>query len=300
MKVLHFTIPVPDDKSVIIDMVNKPHHYPYLHRHKEIQLTWIQKGEGTLIAGNSMQDYASGDIFLIGANLPHVFKSSPEYFAPESNLSVKSCTVFFSQDGILSGLFNTPEMKALKCFLQHHELGFKIPNDHVSGISKLMTELKTSNGAQQLINFINLLQGLNDLNGELEILTTGSPLPVITENDGIRICNIYNYIIQKFSEPITLEDVAREAFMTPESFCRYFKKHTGRTFISFLNEIRVNEACKRLTVHKSESISVIAYQCGFNSITNFNRVFKSVMGASPREYLENYFNNLKIATKIAS
>lgn len=88
--------------------------------------------------------------------------------------------------------------------------------------------------------------------------------------------------------------------MTPESFCRYFKKHTGHTFISFLNEIRINEACKKLTAHKFESISTVAYKCGFKSITNFNRVFKCVIGISPREYLDNYFKNVKSLSKIAS
>lgn len=80
--------------------------------------------------------------------------------------------------------------------------------------------------------------------------------------------------------------------MTPQAFCRYFKKHTGHTFVSFLNSMRINEACKKLTENSDESISVVAYKCGFTSITNFNRVFKSVMGNSPRGYLDNYLNKV--------
>jgi AraC-like DNA-binding protein len=94
--------------------------------------------------------------------------------------------------------------------------------------------------------------------------------------------------MRNYAEAITLDDVAKAAFMTSESFCRYFKKHTGNTFVTFLNEIRINEACKILTANKFENISSAAYKCGFKSITNFNRVFRSVTGSSPREYMESY------------
>lgn len=300
MKVLQFTIPVAHDKSVIIDQVELPYHYPYLHRHKEAQITWIQRGEGTLIAGNNMHDYSSGDIFLLGPNLPHLFKSSPEYFSPDSDRSIKAFTLFFNPDGILAGLFDLPEMKAFKIFLQQHQQGFKIPQHYFNEVSSVMNGVKNTSGADNLIQFFNLLQSLMSINTKLEPLSTFGSLPAITENEGIRIGNIYNFIMQNYAEPITLEDVAKAAYMTPESFCRYFKKHTGNTFISFLNEIRINEACKKLIAHKFESISTVAYKCGFKSITNFNRVFKFVIGSSPREYLDNYHNNVNNLTKIAS
>ncbi|MDR6564849.1 MULTISPECIES: helix-turn-helix transcriptional regulator [unclassified Arcicella] len=79
--------------------------------------------------------------------------------------------------------------------------------------------------------------------------------------------------------------------MTPHAFCRYFKKHTRHTFLSFLNEVRINEACKKLTNSNNETIANVAYSCGFNSITNFNRVFKRITTQSPSEYIERYFNN---------
>lgn len=300
MKVLQFTIPVAHDKSVIVDQVELAYHYPYLHRHKETQITWIQQGEGILIAGNNMHDYKPGDIFLIGANLPHLFKSNPEYFNQENKLLIKAVSLFFNPDGALAALFNLPEMKNFKIFLQQHQQGFKIPQQYFQSIAHHIKEVKNAAGSDQLMEFLILLKNMLAINNKLEPLSSYGTIPAITENEGIRIGNIYNYIMQNYNEPITLEDVAKSAYMTSESFCRYFKKHTGHTFISFLNEIRINEACKKLTAHKFESISVVAYKCGFNSITNFNRVFKSVIGSSPREYLGNYLNNVNSLTKIAS
>jgi len=293
MKVLQFTIPVAHDKSVITDQVELPYHYPYLHRHKEAQITWIQAGEGTLIAGNNMHGYAAGEIFFLGANLPHLFKSNPEYFKADDPKAIRALTIFFNPEA-LAPLFNLPEMKPLKLFLQQHEAGFKIPNEWFATVSQAMQTVSRASGPDKLIRFISLLNDLLGIPFKPESLSGYGSLPGITENEGIRIGNIYNFIMQHYSEPLTLEDVAKAAFMTPESFCRYFKKHTGHTFISFLNEVRINEACKKLTTHKFESISAIAYKCGFKSITNFNRVFKSVSGTSPREYLDNYLHNVNV------
>lgn len=87
-----------------------------------------------------------------------------------------------------------------------------------------------------------------------------------------------------FDRQISLYDVASLVHMTTQSFCRYFRKHTGKTFIAFLNEIRIHEACRMLTETASEGISSVAYRCGFNSITNFNRIFRSIKGMTPSEY----------------
>lgn len=293
MKVLQFTIPVADDKSVIAEQVDLPHHYPYLHRHKETQITWIQEGEGTLIAGNHMHGYGPGDIFLLGANMPHLFKSNDEYFLPESSLRVKAISIFFNPQGLLSAMFNLPEMKAIKTFIMQHAQGFSVPALHSAEIVIAMQSIEQAKGTDQLICFLELLKQLQLINNRLDALSAYGNMPAITEDEGIRIGNIYNYIMQNYSGTVKLEDVARIAFMTPESFCRYFKKHTGHTFVSFLNEIRVNEACKKLTEQKAENISAIAYRCGFKSINNFNRVFKSIIGYTPREYFDNYRNSTK-------
>jgi AraC-like DNA-binding protein/quercetin dioxygenase-like cupin family protein len=299
MKVLQFTIPVAHDKSVIVEQVELPHYYPYLHRHKEAQITWVQKGEGTLIAGNNMHDFKPNDIFFIGANLPHLFKSNSEYFNPDSALTVKAFTVFFNPDGILAALFDLPEMRPFKIFLQQHQQGFSVPDQYFQPISHGLNQVKHATGAEQIMQFINLLKNMLSITTKLEPLSTYGDIPSITENEGVRIGNIYNYIMQNYSTAISLEDVAKSAYMTPESFCRYFKKHTGRTFISFLNEMRINEACKKLTAHKFESISAVAYKCGFKSIANFNRVFKFVTGVSPSEYLDSYAHNVSNLAKSA-
>jgi len=294
MKVLQFTVPVAHDKSVIVQQDELPHFYPHLHRHKEAQITWVQSGEGTLIAGNNMHTFRSGEIYFLGADQPHLFKSNPEYFQPGNKTVIKTLTIFFDPNGSLASLFSLPEMKPLRDFIQQTQQGFRIPTEFVDKVSCTMVDIQKSSGSDQMICFLQLLGTLQGINPRPEPLSPSSISHGITESEGIRISNIYNYILQHYSEAVTLDDVAREACMTPQAFCRYFKKHTGHTFVSFLNSMRVNEACKKLTENKYESISVVAYKCGFTSITNFNRVFKGIMGNSPRGYLDSYMNKVEV------
>ncbi|SEA18244.1 AraC family transcriptional regulator [Pedobacter hartonius] len=287
MKVLPFTIPVSHDRTIIVQTEEMPYFYTYLHRHKEIQLTWIQEGEGTLVAGMNMHLFRAGDIYLFGANMPHVFKSDADYFNADSQKRIRTITVFFNPYDKLSALFDLPEMKIIRAFLQDYEGGFKVPKQLIPDISDRLQGLLNAEGIDQLMQFLHLLKTLSSVK-DLESLTLNSFPRAINDNEGMRVASIYNYIIQNYNKPITLEEVAGQAYMTPHAFCRYFKKHTRYTLVSFLNKVRINEACKLLMSGSHNGIAAVAYSCGFNSITNFNRVFKSITGKCPRSYKEQY------------
>jgi AraC-like DNA-binding protein len=292
MKVLPFTIPVPHDRTIIVQEEVLPHFYTYLHRHAEVQITWIQKGEGTLLAGNSMHTFRDGEIYLLGANLPHLFKSDPAYFQPGSDKEVRTVTIFFNPSGTLSALFSLAEMKAIKAFVTQMQAGCKIPDSSYQETATRIEAIQRANGAEQLSLFIELLNALSTNTG-LQPLASGSYAVSMTDPEGMRIANLYNYIMHNYSSALTLEDVAMQAHLTPTAFCRYFKKHTRHTFVHFVNRIRVNEACKLLVNGTSGSIATIAYSCGFNSITNFNATFKNITGKSPREYVNDYSNTVE-------
>ncbi|RBL91392.1 AraC family transcriptional regulator [Chitinophaga flava] len=291
MKVLQFTVPVAIDKSIILQKDVLPYFYPYLHRHQEVQLTWVQQGEGTLVADNNMHAFRPNDIFWLGANQPHIFKSDPSYFLPRNRKKVMAQTLFFNSDGALSALFNLPEMKPLKNFVLQQQSGFKVPTPQTTEISACMLRIINTSGPEQLMHFVELLRLLSGY-PDIAPLAAVNKKVTVSDHDGIRIGNIYNYIMHHYEQPITLEDAAGQVHMTPHAFCRFFKKHTRRTFVSFLNEVRINEACKKLTDGDYDNIATVAYTTGFNSITNFNRVFKSVTGKSPSQYLNNYFQHV--------
>ncbi len=291
MKVLSFTIPASQDKTILVQEDVLPSFYPFLHRHEEIQLTLIIKGEGTLVVGKSMHAFTRNQIFLIGANMPHVFKEDEVLLEDGSENGIHALTIFFNPKGKLASFFDLPELKNVNTFFDNNSNGFQIPPERFEEFAARILQIKDAVGIEQLISFFQLLQSISSLDNIIP-LTTNIESREFSDKEGVRISTIYNYVMQHYHREITLEEISAAAYMTPPAFCRYFKKHTGVTFVSFVNEVRVNEACKKLLGGKYESVAEVAYHSGFNSITNFNRVFKSIVGKSPREYAAEFLKKV--------
>jgi len=282
MKVIPFTIPVPKDKSIIIQEDRLPYFYNHLHRHHEIQITWIQQGEGTLLVGESMHHFQPGDVFVIGANQPHIFKSDASYFEKRNKKISQSVTIFFNENGDLEPLLKLPELKLIRKWLEQFPAGCKLPQASQTTIIKLIQSVGSSKGSLQIARFIELLQAFASNKGLSALSTLSQPLQ-FNESEGARLNTIYQYTLEHFSESISLNEVAAKAHLTVPAFCRYFKKRTRKTYVGFLNEIRISEACKLLQ-QEPESMVSIAFATGFSHISSFNRTFKQIMGISPREF----------------
>ncbi len=287
MKVVPFTIPVAKEHSIIVQEDLLPYFYNYLHRHNEIQITWVISGEGTLIAGNYMHPFKAGDIFILGSNQPHIFKSDAVYFDQESKLQVQALTIFFHPKGILNALLHLPEMDNIRKFVQTTDAGLQVPASQQQTVINEIQKVQQAAGSLRLAAFIRLLHTLSGIK-DYHLLSTATDDLYISETEGLRMNDIYQYTMSNYAENITLSQISSVAHLTPQAFCRYFKKHTRKTYLTFLNEIRINEAAKKIVSGNFESISSVAYQCGFVHVANFNRVFKKVTGKSPKQYLREY------------
>jgi AraC-like DNA-binding protein len=290
MKIVQFTIPVAKEKSVIIQEDILPHFYNHLHRHDETQITWIIKGDGTLIAGNYMQPFKTGDIYIIGANQPHVFKNDDTYFTKRSKQKVHALTIFFNPSGFFQPVLQLPEMKTIKRFIETSVYGLKAPTIKLPTIIAEILLVKAAKSGNRLASFIRLMQILAEIKN-WKVLASISHENSFSDNEGLRMNNIYQFTMANFTKNIKIKEVADIAFLTPQAFCRYFKKHTRKTYIDFLNEIRINEACKKLLAEDFSSIASIAYDSGFNSTVSFCRVFKKITGSSPLQYRSGYKEN---------
>lgn len=290
MKTLQFNVPTTQGQSLTIQEDVMDSFYPHLHKHQEAQLMWIKKGQGVLVVEDTLHPFKENDIFFLGANQPHVFKSmSQDGLFNES----RSISIFFDPHGKLKSLFSLGEFESLNHFINSNSRGFKVPEAYFSQISERVVQLKSADELDKLMQFFYLLRSLAMISKETDPLC----IERIEFNQygpsGVsRISLICNYIKENFKKELSLEDVANYANLTPQAFCRYFKKHCGVTFVSYLNRIRIKEVCNHLNEGDLESVSFIAYNCGFNSITNFNRVFKQVRGCNPKEYTDNYKNTV--------
>jgi AraC-like DNA-binding protein len=287
MKVIHFTIPVVQDNAILVEAVVLPHFYNHLHRHNEVQITWVMEGTGTLIVGNYMKPFKAGEVYIIGANQPHIFKNDKAYFKKTSKQEVRAITIFFNPEFLMSTLLQLPETKVIKRFMEKAVNGLQVPAKKVGFITGEIAHLNSVNEGYKLAAFLRLMQMLAEIRN-WSPLATVSLANTFTDNEGLRMNNIYQYSMANYPASIKLKQVADIAFLSPQAFCRYFKKHTRKTYFDFLNEVRVNEACKKMIANGDASIVELAQQNGFKSSSNFCRVFKKVIGLSPLQYVKSY------------
>ncbi|WP_228411943.1 AraC family transcriptional regulator [Chryseobacterium sp. KLBC 52] len=286
MKSLQFSVPADTNKSIRIQEDIMPNFYPYFHRHTETQIMWILRGHGTLAIEQNLFNFEAGDIFYLGANQSHVFRGS---FDKNEKQKVHAISIFFDPHKKIAAFFGLPEFEELKNFINHSEVGFKVASKLKKSIAEDIAALQKTKGVDQIIDFIRILNHLMQ-NRHLHIpLSSEKNLPDPISDTDQRIIDAQNFIKKNFTQhKLTLNLIAKEACMTPQAFCRSFKKRTRITYTEYLNELRVQRACRLLTASNMYSISSVAFNSGFNSLTNFNRVFKSIMKYSPKEYLKHY------------
>lgn len=291
MKIINFTMPEKIGKSIHIKEDKLPYFYPHLHRHVEIQITWVLSGEGTIVIGNNMKPFQSGDLFVIGANQPHLFKSNPCYFEPDSRKKIHALNIFFNPEGFISQLLKFPEMNRIKKFIKSSNYGIQASEKDTPKLFEYFLKVINNEEGFMMAYFIEMLQAMANLT-QWEYFSTESFEHMFTDTDGLKMNDIFRYTMDHYKEEISLEQISAVAHLAPQSFCRYFKKHSAKTYTQFLNELRINEACKRLMEKRFVSIGEIAHQCGFNSVVSFNRVFKSIVSKTPRDFIKMHEKKL--------
>ncbi len=273
MKVLPFKIPKPEGVALVFQEDLDTFFYDKLHQHEEIQISLILEGEGTLIVGDKINYYKKGDVLVFGSYVPHVFKSDVNTGESSHMLSL-----FFTKTSFGKHFFELEELRELRLFFKRANHGFKI-----SSLKKIIANLFLKlNDATELERFIILMELLK-IASKASHKSLSSYVNERKYNDieGKRMRNVFEYTMTNFDKEISLDNIAGVATMTKNAFCKYFKKRTNKTYFRFLNELRIEHACKLLVTQKDMSISEISEHSGFNNISNFNRQFKAIKQLSP-------------------
>lgn len=244
------------------------------HFHPEYELTYIVQGEGYRLAGNSHADFAAGDLVLLGPNLPHTWVGKPR-----DGTWVEAVVLQFSQE-FADAVCRFPESQALLRLLRKSSLGLAF-SGIPAGLPLRFEELRKARGLEKVAQWLSLFAAL----AEMDPAPLSSPSFRVAARPGYenRIDTVCHYVQAHFTEDIRLRDVADRVHMTESNFCKFFKKTLGTTFSQYLNELRINEAC-RFLLHSDLSIGQIAFQCGFESLTYFNRVFRRKKNQTPSEW----------------
>ena len=252
--------------------------YGSLHVHAELQLTYILKGQGTAYIGDRIEQFESGDVFLLGPDLPHVFKD--EWAGKEEG--IESYSVFFLPDFLGEGFLTLPESRAIKQLIERSERGIKFVGSLKNQQANNIINIFEKTGLEKLIMLVSMLEEIAH-SDQCILLASNNFQKPRKSSDGKKINDVFDFLMKNYTKSIRLNEVAATAHMSPAAFCRYFKQHTRKTYTQFLNEIRVGQACKLLS-DKNRTISQVCYQTGYNNLSNFNRQFKGITGLSPRDY----------------
>jgi len=291
---MHHIIPksaIPAHKAFVIKKIHAPHFDPTFHLHPEFQLSYVIKGEGTRFVGDSIKSFKASDMVLTGPNLPHVWRSDNKYFEKDSQLSTTVIVIYFHDHFLGETLLQKEEMESINRLFQKSVRGLEIRGNTKAVIGKMMYSLLELKGIESIIKLLEILDVLAKSN-ECNYVTHNHLVSSNTEAETNRMNKIFEYVMKNYKHRISLDEVAEIVNMTRTSFSRYFKSRVNKTFSDFLKEIRIKYACKLLKEEKM-NIDSIGYECGFQTLSNFNKQFKTVMGQQPHNYRNEY---LKVST----
>jgi AraC-like DNA-binding protein len=286
MKPILFRNLIAENESFHVQEDRLRHFYDFFHYHPELQITLILKSSGSVIVGDKVCSFTEGDLFLFGPDLPHVFRDSHQQnTAIADPMGMHAIFVYFKSNSFGEHFFQLPENHLIKEMLQKSSRGIRFSGIIKEEVKEKLVSLTKKKGTELLIAFFEILHVMSQ-HKESEFLSSISFMEKVEDAENTRIEQVMRHVMKNFNREISLEEVAKISAMSVTSFCRFFKQRTRKTFTEFVNEVRVGHACKEL-LYSHSNINEVAYRCGFNNISNFNRQFKAITGLTPSEYTKN-------------
>ncbi|MGF7081933.1 AraC family transcriptional regulator [Mucilaginibacter sp. UYCu711] len=282
MKARFIEVSAPGRTKVYLKNVNEPHLSTPLHFHELCELVYISESYGKRIVGDNVQEFQPGDLVLMGPNLPHIWYNAPIYYEQNSELKARATVVYFPEDLLVNFLDDEQSVALVQNFMSKVSRGIRFYGDTLLEARQRLDEMDEHTGLKRLANLLLLCEQLIN-SDEYELLSSPGYHIRLNQSDTKRVHNIYVYVMEHFKEQITLNDVASLANLTPTAFCRFFKKHAGKSFSRFVNELRIAHACK-LLYDLELPITAICYESGFQNMTNFNKFFRRIKNCSPSQY----------------
>lgn len=285
MQPLHFKVPRLKEETIRVESWDLDNFFEPIHFHEEFQISLILEGGGSLFVSESVVPFRNGEIYLLGKNLPHVFRNSGFDFPNHGHKNAKAISVFFNQDVLKNALNEIPEAYAIRRLLDLSVYGIRVSEKQQVIISKKLTSLTDKGSFDRILGLLEILEDISKDNKLTFLSSLGIPIHTVQENIP-KINKVFDFIRNNYNERITLKQVAELVNMSPTAFCRFFKYKSQKTFSRFLIEVRIANAC-RLLYQDDFNTSECCYGSGYNNLSNFHKHFKSVTGMTPLEYRNN-------------
>jgi AraC-like DNA-binding protein/quercetin dioxygenase-like cupin family protein len=275
MKTFIQKLPLTGDTSFVAKTFRTPHFEVDWHQHIEFEMILFTEGEGLSFIGNDVGEFAIGDIFLLASNVPHTFQKR------QKDQITSAVVVQFKEDFWGDIFLNLPECEKIKQLFELAVHGLKVYGKSKELMTPIIKELEYATGFDRIIKLAQCLSIIEKSREFMPLSTHEMKNYSFKHNE--RIDRIFKYTIENFKSPITLAQIADLAQMSVPAFCSYFKKSTKKTYIDFLNEIRIGYSCKLLMDTPLQMVN-ICFESGYNTLANFNKQFMKVKKTTPSKY----------------
>ena len=273
---------VPESRSFELQELREKHFDPLWHAHSEYQLFTVLAGTGTRFIGDTIHSFKPGELILIGPHIPHLWRSDPVYLDKQNTRNTHGIVLYLRDDFLGKEMMAKDEFSSFRKLLKRASHGIEFHGKKREQVIGLMKQMIGLSGIDAIICLLQIFQLLAGAEKQRPISNKAYEEPY-EPGEARRMNLIYDHVMTNYAKQITLKELAELVHMTPSSFSRYFSMRNNKTVSDCIKEIRIKHACKLLSA-SDQMVSAIGYDCGFNTLSNFNVQFKSVMGCPPLEY----------------
>jgi AraC-like DNA-binding protein len=276
------------ENSFLVRYVEVPHTVDKFHFHKEYEILYNIENSGTRFVGDSIRRFSNGDLVLVGPHIPHYWHSDDKYFEGLEDLMAKVVLIQFDEEFLGEKFIEMPEMQNIRTLFSKASHGIRFKGRDATKIGDKIIQISEETGWKKMLLMIEMLCLMSE-SKDFELLSSRGFTEASKFANQEKMSDLFNFMVTNYNRDLKLEEIADRANMNTSAFCRYFKKTTSKTFSHALNEVRIGFACKEM-INSDKSISEIAFECGYNNISYFNRVFKMIKHVTPQKYREAHLN----------
>jgi len=269
-------------QSISAEAYSSPYFSAPWHFHSEYELVYIVESYGKQYVGDSIEEFDSGCLVLLGPNLPHVWLNDKDFYLSSNEKGAKCVVVHFDRYYFPKETLNLPEFKYIRDALERAVFGIKIIGKELKQLAILIGKMPVLHDISRYNCLLSMLEIIGKSNSAHSLVGKGY-VKTLNLKAPERLQRVIDFVNANYKRKVNIEEVAEVASMNRTSFCRYFKEKTGKTFTEYVNEIRISYACK-LLIDGKYNISQICYESGYNNLSNFNRQFMKIIQKTPLEY----------------
>lgn len=280
MRPNRLTVPQNETRSFDLRHEQVPYFRNPWHFHPELELNFVVASAGTRFIGQNVERFEGEEIVLLGKNLPHYWRNEAAYYKGESTQPAEAIVARFTDDFLGKDFFSLSETRAINQLFDRATCGLKLIDPLYSQIADQLYDLTQKEGFPQLMAFLNILYEMATHPAYCEIISPNYVPSQLLIKQNERLSNVITYLIEHFTEPIPLNQVAALANMNEAAFCRYFKGQTGKTLTQYLIDLRIHYACELLS-KGNDSVTQVCFQVGFENVSHFIQAFKKQRNQTP-------------------